>query len=189
LHPEATWTLTPSDGESTWRVTARGDLGTAVLFGAAETDTVTLERMPEGISPETVPAGFDEGAAILKVLEAALAGEAVRPDWTDLTRDIDIMAACQRSVDSRRTIDLHFERTSERTLFKSQMTAIGCALLIVTFLASLGFLILGSLFDVNETVMRVLRFIIFLPLGIFLLLQLLLVLARPASSDPSPPKT
>jgi hypothetical protein len=147
---------------------------------------VKLETTPRETAHESVAADFDEGTAVLSNFAAALAGRAVRPDWTDLTRDFEIVEACQRSVQKRRTIDLHFETTSERTEFKSQMAAIGCALLIVTFLACLGYLLLGSLFAVNETVMRVLRLLIFLPLAVFLVLQFLLFLARPASSDQSP---
>ncbi len=78
----------------------------------------------------------------------------VRPDWADLTRDFEVLDAVRRSLARRRTIDLHFETTSERSLFKTQMTAIGCGVLLLTLFAFVLVLFLGSVLDTRGPVER-----------------------------------
>ena len=85
-------------------------------------------------------------------VERGLTEPNVRPDWTDLTRDFEVLDAVRRSLARRRTIDLHFETTSERSLFKTQMTAIGCGVLLLTLFAFVGVLFLGSVLDTRGPV-------------------------------------
>lgn len=191
--PEATWSMRAATGESRWQLTAVGESGSLVLCGGDDPGDVRLE--PEGVLQATNSAQkllrdregeapAEPGDALLARFEAAAAGRSVRPDWTDLTRAFEIVEAGHRSVRRRRTIDLHFETTSERSLFKTQMTALGCGLLSVTLAAVVLLLLLGSVFDVPAAVMRVARIAVFVPLVLFLVLQLLLFLARPPANSP-----
>jgi hypothetical protein len=55
-----------------------------------------------------------------------------------------------RSLKRRRTIDLHFESTSERSQFKTQMTAIGCGVLTWSLLGTCLGLVIGSVLDPRD---------------------------------------
>lgn len=117
---------------------------------------------------------------ILAHFAAAIGGDTSSPNWSDMMRAVEIVEAGERSVRRRRTIDLHFETTSERNQFKSQMTAIGCGLLSATLVAVVFLLIVGNLFNLHPLVMQIARIGVFAPLALFLLLQLLLFLSRPS---------
>ena len=83
----------------------------------------------------------------------------------------------QHSLERRRTVDLHHEPVSERTIFKTQMTALGCAVLFGTLVLMLGYLAIASVIPLNGTLLIVLRMLVFAPLVLFLLAQLLLPLS------------
>jgi len=104
------------------------------------------------------------------------------PDWPDLLRATEIVEAAERSVRRRRTIDLHFETTSERSQFKTQMTAIGCGLMSMTLVSFVFLLMAGALFDMHPMVMKFARVGIIVPLVLFLLLQALLFVSRPSAT-------
>jgi hypothetical protein len=77
-----------------------------------------------------------------------------RPSWNDLIRAYEMLDAARRSVRRGRTIELHFEETSERSQFKTQMTALGCGVLLLTMLAVIALLIIGAAFDARTSVER-----------------------------------
>jgi len=64
------------------------------------------------------------------------------------------------------------------------VTAIGCGLILFTLLAVILSLVAGQA-GFPEGVMQIVRIAIFAPLAIFLLLQLLLVVAKPAAKPDS----
>ncbi|MGH7128639.1 MAG: 4-hydroxythreonine-4-phosphate dehydrogenase PdxA, partial [Planctomycetaceae bacterium] len=131
---------------SSWQLTAVGERGRIVVSGSD--DPSAWHWQAEGDAAGDAPAvvEFDAGQAALKPFEAALRGESVRPNWTDLTRAVEILDAARQSLRRRRTIDLHFETASERSQFKTQMTALGCGVLALTLLAVVVVLIAGALF-------------------------------------------
>ncbi len=138
---QATLTLAGSNlADATW-IARRGIERRWKLTVEAESGLVTIER------------SHDERPAARQLIElfvAACRGEANRPDWSDAVRTFDVLDAARRSVRRRRTIDLHFEALSERSQFKTQMTAIGCGLLLLTLVLMLGLLGLGSLLDARD---------------------------------------
>ncbi len=69
----------------------------------------------------------------------------------ELIEVVETMAAIEESARRRRTIDLHHEPTTERTVFKSQMAAVGCLLLMLTLVGLVAQLLLGALFDPTAT--------------------------------------
>ncbi|MFQ5733685.1 MAG: hypothetical protein ACE5KM_17245 [Planctomycetaceae bacterium] len=188
--PTATWSIRPATGSAGFELSVSAERGCALFRG----------ELPAGAIPAGVPGlqttgdagmlaamttrtGNEASRAILEHFVAAIAGGNASPNWTDLMRSVEIVEAAERSVRRRRTIDLHFETTSERNQFKTQMTAIGCGLMSVTLIAVVFLLIAGALFNIHPVVMRVARIGVFVPLAVFLLLQLLLFLARPSSRD------
>jgi predicted dehydrogenase len=181
--PEAHWSLKPTASHSHWRLTVTGVDGRLTLAGEGDLSEMKLTSDGTEITADPAAAVFDAGNALLAQFEAAAKGERVRPDWTDLTRAFEMVDGAHRSVARRRTIDLHFETASERSQFKTQMTAIGCGLLVLTFFGVLALLMAGALLEIDPAVMRVARVLVFLPLFVFLVLQLLVFLARPPAEE------
>jgi len=70
--------------------------------------------------------------------------------WTDLVRAFEVVDAARVSVRRRRAIDLHSETASERNLFKSQMTALGCLTLTLTLVGVLFLLLLMPMLDARS---------------------------------------
>lgn len=96
----------------------------------------------------------DGSACVLSQLDGLLKRSAPAATWNDVVRIFEIAEAMQRSVRRRRTIDLHFETTSERSQFKTQMTAIGCGVLLWTLFGVLGLLFAGATLDPRDRSQR-----------------------------------
>ena len=103
--------------------------------------------------------------------------------WAELAKAVELVDAVERSVRRRRTIDVYFETPSERGIFKTQMTAVGCSLLMLTLAAVIFYLLLAATVEMPPLMKRVLVVLIFLPLGAFLALQVLVFVARPAGRE------
>ena len=122
------------------RITA-GPIEPLRIFLTGETCSLTL-TLPDDESATLVRRASDGGetardlppwdpyAAILGVLESAIAGQTAHPDLTDGTRAMELSEAVARSLRRGRTVDLYYEEISEIGTFKSVMTSIGCALLL-----------------------------------------------------------
>ncbi len=111
--------------------------------------TVETERDAETVSLASQPA-LPNALRLWQAFVSACGGETAQPDWPDAVRVFDVLDAARRSLRRRRTIDLHFETLSERQQFKTQMTAIGCGLLLLTLTLMLGLLGLGSLLESRD---------------------------------------
>ncbi|RLS54558.1 MAG: hypothetical protein DWH91_11490 [Planctomycetota bacterium] len=70
--------------------------------------------------------------------------------WTDAVRAFDLLDAARRSIRRRRTVELQFESTSERSQFKTHMTTVGCGLLLATMFGLFGLLLVGRLCDPRD---------------------------------------
>lgn len=81
--------------------------------------------------------------------EAPLLPEGVTP-WADAVRAFDLLDAARRSLKRRRTVELQFESTSERSQFKTHMTTIGCGLLLFTMFGLIGLLFAGRMLDPRD---------------------------------------
>ncbi|GAB4134925.1 MAG: hypothetical protein Tsb009_00600 [Planctomycetaceae bacterium] len=197
--PEATWSARPVTTTSKWVFRVVGEQGTYTLSSSqptpeeAETTeaTITLEG-PDAINVSELESCFAD--TFLEQISA----ENRDCTWTDITRDFELVEAAARSIRRRRTIDIHFEATSERSQFKTQMTAIGCGLITMTLVSVIFLLIINAMFDLHPLVMKIARIGVFVPLILFLFLQLLLFISRPSrsanrqepqDSKPSPEKT
>jgi predicted dehydrogenase len=185
--PEANWSIRPAIGTSRWHLTVRGEKGVAELDrDGALTDWVCH------LGGERV-AG-DERSTSRGILHAFASATAhaqrddtpehgVNREWGELVKCFETVDATHRSVARRRTIDLHFEPMSERAIFKTQMTAIGCGLLVGTFLLTLCYLGIASLVPLPGPILIGMRTIVFAPLVLFLFAQILLPLTRPSSNE------
>ena len=197
--PEATWNLVPdaAAAESTWTIDVTFENGQTRLsggsfFSPAKQDGVTDSVPADGLAKDTL-------RDIVTALNSSNTLATASATWTDLTRAFEIVDVSHDSLRRRRTLDLHFETTSERSLFKTKMTAIGCGLLTWTLFGLVMFLIVGNLLGPTSEasdaanagseppvesgwywVWVVLRILWILPLVVFMLLQILVVLTRPA---------
>ncbi len=125
-----------------------------------------------------------QSADMLDAFSETAQGSPRGPAWGDLIRACDVVDAARRSVTRRRTIDIHFETTSERSQFKSHMTAIGCGVLFLTVLLVLGLMLLDSVVNLPPKLRLAAQIGVFLPVFVFLALQALIVLARPSERPP-----
>jgi predicted dehydrogenase len=175
--PEATW-----DGcagkSRTCRLTVHTEKGPVVLEQGEETPEWVLTE-PDG----TRHTG-NRQSAIREYLRRLQSSEPAPMDWSELVKAFETVDATHRSVRRRRVIELHFEPMSERAIFKTQMTAIGCSVLVGTFMLVLAYLAIASTIQLPTIVLFVLRTLVFLPLGIFLFLQILYPLTRPSDTEP-----
>ncbi|MCH8829664.1 MAG: Gfo/Idh/MocA family oxidoreductase [Planctomycetes bacterium] len=185
--PEASWTMRPVATASNWKLTAVGESGQLTLSAECPPDERSQEPSLITLAGKGVPAessasdsAAENAAEVLRRFADAVGGENSRPDWTDLTRDFELVDATARSLRRRRTIDLHFETASERSQFKTQMTAIGCGLMSMTMVSVIFLLIASKVFNLHPAIMSVARIGVFAPLVLFLLLQLLLFISRPS---------
>lgn len=197
--PQAVWTAAAAQTGNQWRLTLSGDSGSAVLEGDPEAGPLALsiESSRENLALEEQ--NDEPGEQLLEAFTASLsaarptddtANEAeregegqgpARPSlWHELARSVELVEAVERSVRKRRTIDVHFESPSERGMFKTQMTAVGCSLLVFTLMGVVVYLVAAAAIPMPALVKQVLVALIFLPLGIFLAAQLLLFVTRPA---------
>lgn len=71
--------------------------------------------------------------------------------WGEAVRAFDLLDAARRSLTRKRTVELQFESTSERSQFKTHMTAVGCSLLLLTMFGLIGILFAGRMLDPRDT--------------------------------------
>jgi len=215
--PEAAWpTLAvgltgPTQFPSRWQVVpAADDSLTIRLQGASGVVSVEAPDPPGTTwqwthsDGRTETLACDRGAAILGVLDAALAASPGGADegiaaatWNDAARAIELAETVPRSLAKGRSVDLHREEFSELGTFRGTMASLGCGLIMAalvvlvvgTFIAGLakelGWGLAGSLIDAWPA-------IVLGVLGLFLLLQFLPWLAglhAPERSDRPPGPT
>jgi hypothetical protein len=186
----AHWMCRGTTGASVWQVTLVGAAGQLILNGDSEPTTMTWKSRQSG-QPESIETvSFDWGPAVLNDFAKGTAtGSDSTESWAnDLCRAFDLLEGAHRSLRRKRTVDLYFDTPSERSNFKSTMTAVGCSLLLLTLLTILMGLGAGAVakdLDLPPIVMQVIRILVFAPLFIFLMLQVGVFLAKPAGGRKS----
>jgi len=142
----------------------RGDRSGAELEIHLEQGTCIVRWGAEGVAEvriqsETLAAPSPPEVAdrVLAEFRQAHASPAASREatWTDYVRAMDLVDAVARSMRRRRTIDLHLEETSERNQFKTQMTAIGCAVAGLTLMGFFALLTVGAMLDPRDAQQRV----------------------------------
>ena len=99
--------------------------------------------------------------------------------WMDaFSVTMELAEAVSKSLRRRRTVDVHFDSGSEKGVFKSQMTALGCGVLTFMMLGMVAYLIVAQLVPLPDNVLHILRILWITPLVLFLIAQVLLPLAR-----------
>ena len=185
--PEFNWSIHSVTGPAEWKLIVSGEHQVARLERVGlshqwrcEIDNQLIEGNEQTTARNAIAAFVDSATQVQKSTGHVLPGA---DSWGDLVKCFETIDATHRSVARRRTIELHFEPMSERAIFKTQMTAVGCGLLIATFLLTLCYLGIASLVPLPSPVLVGLRMVVFTPLVLFLIAQILLPLTRPSSAE------
>ena len=173
-----TWTAKPG-ASAGFRLTVVSTSGNLELTGNEEE---TLALMEVGSEAKVLTA--DWGTACWSDFLRAREGSPTLANWQQMQASFDILDGVGRSLTRRRTINLYYETVSERSTFKSQMTAVGCSLLLLTLVglfAGLGVGLLAEEFGWPPFIMKIVRILVFAPLFVFLVMQCLVFITRPAT--------
>ena len=179
--PDAAWVLTASTSD-TWKLMVNAENGRATLSGRGLYDDLRLEiTLSNSAVSECTDDSWRPGPGMLQAILTSLAEQSDLSAWSDLLRACEVVEAADRSKHRRRTVDLLFETASERTLFKTQMSAVGCAVLTWTLLGMVAWLMMAQILQPSQWVLHAARAVWLLPLVVFLAAQFLIVLARPST--------
>lgn len=106
---------------------------------------------------------------------------ACQKGMSEFSNSLEIAGALQRSLKRRRTIDVYFDGISERGVFKTQMTAIGCGVLGYATFGLVAYLLFAQLIKPPVWVLHIARALWIGPVVLFLIAQILLPIARDRS--------
>jgi predicted dehydrogenase len=174
----ARWSVVPSLSGEGARLTLLGANGRAVVHVPDGNEPWTAEVSTDGIAEGESYEGWNPIEQSLGDLAAALQGEPCRPDLVDAARSIELTETIDRSLLKGRTIELYFEEYTEEGTFKGTMTSIGCGLLLLSMFL-LGAVAIGE--QMGLPYVRLWPYLLVGALGIFLLMQLLLLVFGRAS--------
>ncbi len=142
--PDAMWAFR-GGGAARSELTITTELGSFVLLWEGDTaPTLTINCQAVELPPMAPTPSHDP------VREPDHLPAGVTP-WSEAVRAFDLLDAARRSLVRRRTVELQFESTSERSQFKTHMTTVGCGLLLFTMFGLMGLLIVGRMFDPRDT--------------------------------------
>lgn len=128
---------------------------------------------------EVTSVSIAETPLVLSRIVAVCESRELCGKWMDaFSITLELAESVSKSLRRRRTVDVHFDSGSEKGVFKSQMTAIGCGILTFMMLGMVAFLILAQLVSLPQTVLYFLRILWITPLVLFLIAQALLPFAR-----------
>jgi predicted dehydrogenase len=190
-----------SDGPATlrWSIGAPADLGpglevrfcgergTVALQGQngnAQDAVWLLETSAEGMKSQESLDPFDAPSAAIQGLVAAVNDAEAQQrastasTWDAATRAMEVVDAVTLSLEKGRTIDVFQQQLTERLAFRGAMSALGCGLLILGFVAIVVVTLIGGIEGAAGQ-----RLVPFWPsvlvglLAVFLLLQALPLLA------------
>ncbi len=172
----ARWSVDPNQSSQGAQLIVRGGRGKAVVNLRPEGQAWTLETNIDGMTDTRTYSDWDPAAAMLARLDALLdVPLPFFPDWVDAARSVELAETIERSLTKGRTIELYYEDYTEEGTFKGTMTSVGCGLLLI------GLFLLGAV-GIGEQMglpyVRIWPYLLLGVLGLFLLLQFLLVVSR-----------
>jgi hypothetical protein len=197
----ARWSLVHR-GDSVGHLRLMGDQGSAEIV--MNDDPCRWRLVIEGANASTTEyLDWNPSESAIDELRHAIQNRMQGATWQDACRDLEIAETAEISLRRRRTLDVFSETPTEESSFKGFMAAGSCGLLLLIFLAAVVLAVVeGLLWPINgpsvdaatdETPGRSWPLLIRLwpvyPLAIFLLLQLLLFVARKPSGNQGRQKT
>jgi predicted dehydrogenase len=181
----ARWSVGSSRSSHGAHLVVRGSHGKAVV-DLPSTQPWTLETTVDGATETKTYADWDPGVAMLAQLDAMLAGAPpLSANWVDAARSVELAETIDRSLLKGRTIELYYEDYTEEGTFKGTMTSLGCGLLLIG-LVLLGAVGIGE--QMGLTFVRAWPYLLLGVLGLFLAMQLLVVISRKQTLSKDPPR-
>lgn len=130
---------------------------------------------------------MDPAASILPEIVRLTGDRGACDRWLDdFSATMELQDAVDKSLRRRRTVDVYFDSGSERGVFKSQMAAMGCGVLMWMIFGMIAFLLVARLTTLSREMLLVARALWIAPLVIFLVAQLLLPVTRSRSGNRPP---
>ncbi|MFO0428536.1 MAG: hypothetical protein ACK526_18360 [Planctomyces sp.] len=130
---------------------------------------------------------IDPAAPILPEILRLTGDRGACDRWLDdFSATMELQDAVDKSLRRRRTVDVYFDSGSERGVFKSQMAAMGCGVLMWMIFGMIAFLLLARLTTLSREMLLVARALWIAPLAIFLVAQLLLPVTRSRGGNRPP---
>ena len=166
--PDAMWSYR-AGGTPRTELTVTTDRGAAVLLWVGDgAPTLTINCQLVGLPASTDSLRPEVHSSPIALAGGRTEGQAEGPDlgqssdervslppgvtsWGEAVRAFDLLDAARRSLTRKRTVELQFESTSERSQFKTHMTAVGCSLLLLTMFGLIGLLFAGRMLDPRDT--------------------------------------
>ncbi len=143
-----------------------------------QTDIIIRQMLTNGSQREFVVASSSATSFIARV-EWLSRNKSACTAWMDaFSATLELAEAVDKSLRRRRTVDVHFDTGSERGVFKSQMTAIGCGVLTYMMFGMVAYLIVAQLMDLPNWALHLGRILWIAPLVLFIVAQFLLPLTR-----------
>jgi hypothetical protein len=176
------WSMQPPEPGSPARLILVGSEGQATLDMPAPPEPWTL--IVSGSSKHTETFGdWSEPAAVVEMFAAAFRGESTTPAFQDACRDVEIAATVERSLARGKTIELYDDEVSEEATFKGMMAVGGCGLLLLALLGIVAAAAIEGLkLPFREHLLwRLWPVYLLGPIVVFLLLQFLRLVFRPAA--------
>ncbi len=186
------WSLNPADSLIESRYTLVGDRGRAILHWSSGTDP----RLEINANSKSISGTRSQlSADVTRQLELAQADQTLIYGWTAACRDLEIAETAETSARRGRTVELNHDAPTEQSSFKAVMSVGGCGILtIILFVIGVWGVFAGIELGHHRTKMPdsmtsplevadpayplFLRIWPVYPLAFFLLMQLLLLVAR-----------
>lgn len=157
------------------QITLLGSGGKATVDVRPADQPWSMDLVTHGQSNVKTYDAWDPAGAALAGLARAMRGEAVEPGWVDAARSVELAETIDRSLKKSRTIELYYEDYTETGTFKGTMTSVGCGLLLLAMFL-LGVVAIAEQIGVPYT--RFWPYLLVVVLGVFLVLQFLLLASR-----------
>jgi hypothetical protein len=181
LYP-ARWSVGPASEADSWRLVVIGSRRRAILEPDA---TGAWQLHIDGADTITADAWADLAPTWQNVRQALSGDPLPCRAWTALCHDFDAVSSIDRSIRRGRTIELIAEEQTEADSFKGVMAVGGCLTLTVALVVILVAAVIEGL-NLPIGAWRGWPLFILLPLVVFLVLQLLGFVVRPASKSTAP---
>jgi len=137
------------------------------------------ESVPTALpDPANVSDGRLQGSVLGNVVARLSDSAACQVGMEQFSNTLELMEGIEKSLRRRRTVDVYFDGVSERSAFKTQMTAIGCGVLTYLMFGMVAFLIVAKVANLPSWALQLGRILWIAPLVLYLFAQLLLPLAR-----------
>jgi hypothetical protein len=130
--------------------------------------------------------------AALEILALAREEVETESNWHDAARNVELADAIDRSLAKGRTIDLHHEEFTDVGTFKGTMASAGCGLLaaglvLVVVVAIVHTLAIQAGWNRLARILDGWPYLILIIFGLFLLLQLLVLVGKSRSGQEDRP--